>query len=244
MLYLAGHRGLPAHYPENTVEGVTAALSAGAAGVEIDIQFSKDGEPVLLHDMALKRVAGLSGDVSAFELTLLTKMSAHEPERFGDAFLPTPIAPLSDLVSVMRSFPKALLFVEIKEESFDHISREAIVEKVAQCLAAIADQVVIISYDISILRHVRDTVDWPVGWVLRKYNSDSHQLAAEFQPQYLICNYTKLPEDPIPLWSGLWQWFVYDITEGAIAHALSERGVSWVESWDVESLVAMLQEPA
>ena len=244
MLYLAGHRGLPAHYPENTVEGVTAALSAGAAGVEIDIQFSKDGEPVLLHDMALKRVAGLSGDVSAFELTLLTKMSAHEPERFGDAFLPTPIAPLSDLVSVMRSFPKALLFVEIKEESFDHVSREAIVEKVAQCLAAIADQVVIISYDISILRHVRYTVDWPVGWVLRKYNSDSHQLAAEFQPQYLICNYTKLPEDPIPLWSGLWQWFVYDITEGTIAHALSERGVSWVESWDVESLVAMLQEPA
>jgi glycerophosphoryl diester phosphodiesterase len=144
----------------------------------------------------------------------------------------------------MRSFPKALLFVEIKEESFDHLNRETIVEKVAQCLAAIADQVVIISYDLAVLRQVRDTVDWPVGWVLRQYNDSSQQLAAEFQPEYLICNYTKFPAAPTPLWSGLWQWFVYDVTQGAVAQALSERGVSWVESWDVESLVDALQEPA
>ncbi|HEY7771764.1 MAG TPA: glycerophosphodiester phosphodiesterase family protein [Marinagarivorans sp.] len=244
MLYLAGHRGLPAHYPENTVEGVTAALSAGAAGVEIDIQFSKDGEPVLLHDMGLQRVAGLSGDANAFELALLTKMSAHEPERFGDAFLPTPIAPLSDLVAVMRSYPEALLFVEIKEESFTHLSREAIVNKVALCLAPIAEQVVIIAYDLAVLRLMRECVDWPVGWVLTQYDDASYQLATQFQPEYLICNYTKLPAPPTPLWSGLWQWFIYDITQGHIAQALHERGVSWIESWDVESLVASVQEPA
>ncbi len=244
MLNIVGHRGLPAHYPENTLEGITAALSAGAKGVEIDIQFSKDGEPVLLHDVSLKRVTGLSGEVSAFDLELLTKMSAHEPERFGEAFLPTPIAALQDVVPVMQSFPKALIFVEIKDDAFMHVSREAVVNKVQSVLADIAEQVVIISYDLEVLRLVRDTTEWPTGWVLTHFNDEQELLAKSFQPEYLICNHQKLPTDISPLWQGLWQWFIYDVTDASLAEQLSARGVNWVESWDVEQLYNAISEPA
>ena len=243
MINVVGHRGLPAHYPENTLVGLKAALAAGAQGVEIDIQFSKDAEPVLLHDMSLKRVTGLTGNANTFDINLLTKISAHEPSRFGDRFLPTPIPALNDLIALMREYPTAKIFVEIKEESFEHLTREQIVAKVALCLAPIADQVVIISYDLPVLRILRSQVDWPVGWVLTHYDNPSRDLAAEFQPDYLISNVNKLPTQQ-PLWVGVWQWFIYDITESPLALSWAKRGVNWAESWDAVSLLADIHASA
>lgn len=241
-LNIAGHRGLPQDYPENTLVSLEAALAAGAQGVEIDIQFTKDGEPVLLHDLTLKRVTGLSGDVSIFEFSLLGKMSAHEPARFGSRFLPTPIESLRNVAPLMRLYPQATLFVELKAESFAHISRQQAVATLATVLAPIADQCVIISYDIAVLRLARELLDWPVGWVLHQYNDVTLALAKEFQPEYLICNSTKLPPAPTTLCLGLWQWFIYDITDAKEAKQLAARGVSWVESWDVAALIKNLKK--
>ena len=43
---------------ENTVPAVTACLSAGADGVEVDVRLSGDGVLVLCHDATLQRLAG------------------------------------------------------------------------------------------------------------------------------------------------------------------------------------------
>ncbi|WP_053981698.1 glycerophosphodiester phosphodiesterase family protein [Marinagarivorans algicola] len=240
-LYIAGHRGLPQDYPENTLIGLEAALAAGAHGVEIDIQFTKDGEPVLLHDLTLKRVTGLSGDVSMFEFSVLGKMSAHEPARFGSRFLPTPIEALRSIVPLMRLYSQATLFVELKAESFAHTHRQQAVTKLATVLAPIANQCVVISYDIAVLRLVRELLDWPIGWVLSQYNDDILAQAKECQPEYLICHVAKLPPAPTALCLGLWQWFIYDITDAEVAKQLAARGVSWVESWDVTALIKDLK---
>ncbi len=53
-----GHRGSRVPGPENTVEAVDAALSAGADGVEIDVRRSSDGDLVCVHDARLSRPAG------------------------------------------------------------------------------------------------------------------------------------------------------------------------------------------
>ncbi|MCK9894902.1 glycerophosphodiester phosphodiesterase [Frankia sp. AgB32] len=53
-----GHRGSRVPGPENTVEAVDAALSAGADGVEIDVRRSADGDLVCIHDARLSRPAG------------------------------------------------------------------------------------------------------------------------------------------------------------------------------------------
>ena len=42
MLPLIAHRGYPAHYPENTLIGLEAAIKAGAERIEFDIQLSAD----------------------------------------------------------------------------------------------------------------------------------------------------------------------------------------------------------
>ena len=60
-----------------------AALRAGATRIEVDIQMSRDGIPVLLHDEDLVRTAG--ADVSVFDCTLarLQQYDAGQTDRFG-----------------------------------------------------------------------------------------------------------------------------------------------------------------
>ena len=56
--------------PENSWEGLEAAISHGFA-IEIDLQLSHDGIPVVFHDYKLDRVTdevGLISDRSAAEL--------------------------------------------------------------------------------------------------------------------------------------------------------------------------------
>lgn len=53
------HRGLhDASTPENSLAAFAAAREAGY-GVELDVQLSRDGAPVVVHDPDLRRVAGV-----------------------------------------------------------------------------------------------------------------------------------------------------------------------------------------
>lgn len=61
---LIGHRGDPAHAPENTLVSVRSAIARGARAVEVDVRRSSDGVWVALHDSTLKRTTGRRGRVS------------------------------------------------------------------------------------------------------------------------------------------------------------------------------------
>ena len=47
------HRGFSGQYPENTMLAFEKAVEAGADGIELDVQFSKDGKLVIMHDESL-----------------------------------------------------------------------------------------------------------------------------------------------------------------------------------------------
>ena len=80
---LVAHRGYPARFPENSLEGITAALQAGAAYVELDVQSLADGTLVLFHDPTLLRTTGSTGEI--FELTRL-RIGAIAPDIEGEDF--------------------------------------------------------------------------------------------------------------------------------------------------------------
>ncbi len=76
------HRGLwsPGGPPENSIAAFRAAADAGC-GVELDVQLSKDGVPVVFHDPALDRMTQASGavwDRTAEELGALELSSSGE----------------------------------------------------------------------------------------------------------------------------------------------------------------------
>jgi glycerophosphoryl diester phosphodiesterase len=54
-MILVGHRGASYHAPENTRSSILKAWDLGAKGVEFDIQWTLDGEIILLHDETLER---------------------------------------------------------------------------------------------------------------------------------------------------------------------------------------------
>jgi Glycerophosphoryl diester phosphodiesterase len=60
---IVGHRGYPAKYPENTVMGFQAAIALGVDAIELDVQLTGDGVPVVLHDVRLDRTCDDIGSV-------------------------------------------------------------------------------------------------------------------------------------------------------------------------------------
>lgn len=60
--------------PENSPEAVRAAAERGYA-IEIDIQPSADGVPMVFHDYDLKRLTGATGPVSARPATELGRLT-------------------------------------------------------------------------------------------------------------------------------------------------------------------------
>jgi len=52
--HLVAHRGWQRRYPENTLPAIKGALDAGARYIEVDVQLSADGVPVLFHDRTLQ----------------------------------------------------------------------------------------------------------------------------------------------------------------------------------------------
>jgi glycerophosphoryl diester phosphodiesterase len=56
---IIAHRTCPRHAAENSLKGIRTAADLGADAVEIDVQRTLDGVPILMHDRTLWRTAGL-----------------------------------------------------------------------------------------------------------------------------------------------------------------------------------------
>lgn len=70
---LVAHRGgvVEEGLPENSLAALEAAITRGYTHAEVDVNCTKDGVPICLHDQALRRVAGdrrLIADVTLAEL--------------------------------------------------------------------------------------------------------------------------------------------------------------------------------
>lgn len=70
------HRTLMNARPENTVAGIQAVPATGATAVEMDVQWSTSGFPVLMHDPTVDRTTNGTGAPSAMSLGALRALSA------------------------------------------------------------------------------------------------------------------------------------------------------------------------
>ncbi len=77
---ILGHRGAPLEAPENTFGGFRLAVEHGADGVELDVQRSADGAPVVIHDLTLDRTTDGSGEVRTHSWAELSRLHAGPGE--------------------------------------------------------------------------------------------------------------------------------------------------------------------
>lgn len=85
------HRGASGYAPENTLEAFALAITQGADGIELDVQLTKDGIPVVIHDETIDRVTEKKGwvkDYTLKELKELTVLKNKFPE-YSAAKIPT-----------------------------------------------------------------------------------------------------------------------------------------------------------
>ncbi len=202
---LVAHRGYAARYPENTLAAVAAALQEGARYVEIDVQFSADRVPVLIHDAELQRATGHKGRVMDLSAEQLRQISAGEPGRFGDRFTGEHIPTLAELVQFLRGWPGVTAFIELKQESLIYFGIGPVVETVMQVLSPLLPQCVPISFDQAAMEHARQAGAARIGWCFGTWNETALGTARALAPDYLFCDYRKVPPPPEPLWQGPWQ---------------------------------------
>ena len=74
---ILGHRGASAEAPENTMRAFRLALEQGADGVELDVQRSADGVPVVIHDPTLDRTTDGTGAVADLQWSAIARASSR-----------------------------------------------------------------------------------------------------------------------------------------------------------------------
>lgn len=106
------HRGCSRFYPENTLESFQAAAElTGLTGIELDVQLTKDGELVVIHDEDVNRTTDGEGAVGDFTLEELKQLKI--PYEEGETHIPTFHETLTLLAPYCRE--KGLLInVELK----------------------------------------------------------------------------------------------------------------------------------
>lgn len=109
--WLYAHRGLhdnAAKVPENSMAAFRKAVEGGF-GIELDVQMSRDGVPVVFHDFTLERMCGAEGKVCDY--------SYEELQQFTLAGSGERIPKFADVLKMVNG--RVPLIVELKTERTD-----------------------------------------------------------------------------------------------------------------------------
>lgn len=109
------HRGSAGTHPENTMSAFQEAERVGAEGIELDVQLSKDGEVIVIHDEELSRTTNGAGFVKDHTLNQLKTLDASHTfsKQVGTQRIPTLMEVLE-----MYTHNNMLLNIELKNSTF------------------------------------------------------------------------------------------------------------------------------
>ncbi|SRR5258705_5691059 len=239
---LVAHRGYAARFPENTIPALEAAVAAGARFVEVDVQLSSDGEPVLFHDRTLERMCGASGPVHERTLANLRALSCAERGKFAERFAAVRVATLAELVALLRAHTDVFAFVEIKRAAIERFGAERVLAAVAPLLEPLRARVALISFSLPFLALARARSPFALGAVFDAWKEREAPEAASIGAEYVFCDADGLPEDG-SLALARAKLAVYEVAEPARALALAGRGVDLVETFEIGEMTAALRAP-
>lgn len=138
--------------PENTLASFQAALEGGADGVEFDVQFSRDGVPMVIHDEYLGRTTGEDGNQpGAAPGKLVASMTCAQLQQldagswFDPAFSQARIPTMDQVLDLLRP-SNVLINIELKTL---FIPGPGLVEAVVSAVgkAGVAERVVLSSFN-------------------------------------------------------------------------------------------------
>src|SRR3989344_7793410 len=100
-----GHRGAAGHEPENTMISFQRAIDMGADAIELDVQTTKDGEVIAMHDATVNRTTNGGGRVSHLLSVDIRRLRTKKRNQ--------PIPALREILDVYQN--NRAIFIEIKD---------------------------------------------------------------------------------------------------------------------------------
>lgn len=160
-MLIFGHRGAKAYAPMNTLPAFRLAAEQGAHGIELDVQLSKDEEPVVIHDSTVDATTDGSGEVSEMTLAQLQALDAGRwfDEQYAGTRIPT-LAEVFDAVGQQ-------LYINIELKTLLP-SNEPLVQAVAARIRryAMTERVLVSSFNPLALKQFKNAApEIPLGFL-------------------------------------------------------------------------------
>ncbi|WP_338752367.1 glycerophosphodiester phosphodiesterase family protein [Bacillus sp. FJAT-52991] len=134
---VAAHRGIPSLAPENTMAGYQKAYELGADLIETDLQRTKDGHLVIMHDSTVNRTTNGTGKVS--ELTYEEIRQLDAGVKFSPEFAGEKVPSFREFLQAFKG-KDVVLLVELKAENIE----EQVIQEIEE--EGMTDQVLIQSF--------------------------------------------------------------------------------------------------
>lgn len=120
------HRGASGHAPENTMAAFEKAFEMKADYIEIDVQMTRDGRLVAIHDTTVNRTTNGNGCVGDYTLEEIQQLDAGS--WFGEEFAGEQIPTFEEIIDEYRG--KIGILIELKSPEL----YPGMEEKVAEAL--------------------------------------------------------------------------------------------------------------
>jgi len=237
---IVARRGNASEFPENTIASLRSAIELGVRHVEFDVHLSADEIPVVIHDDNLTRTAGRPESVFELSARELTGIEVCERTRFNGRFSDIRIPSLEQVTELLAAHAGVTAFVEIRTQSIRQFGGPTVVARVADRLRPVRGQCVVISRELTAVLDSRRAGARAVGWILDRYDDRTRMKYEALRPDYLVCDRQKLPRSDRRLGRGPWAWMVYEVERAVDALALGARGVDFVQSMAVRTLMQEL----
>lgn len=154
------HRAGAIHAPENTLAALEIAIRQGADYAEIDVQRSRDGTVVVIHDADLMKLAGDPRRVGQTDYQELAQVDIGRS--FHGDFEGERLGRLIDFLEASRN--KIKLMIELKYYGEDKLLAEETLRLVRN--SAMEKQVSIMSLELAAVRQVQGLApDWTIGYL-------------------------------------------------------------------------------
>ena len=152
------HRGSGLLWPENTMVAFQGAVELGYRYLETDLQMTRDGALVTIHDDTVDRTTDRSGLVSDYSLDELRTLDAgYRFERDGGHPYRGQGVRIPTLEELVTAYPEGIFTLDLKSDGME----ETLVELIGRL--GIWDRVIVGSFSGSRLRRFRNLVDRPVA---------------------------------------------------------------------------------
>lgn len=137
------HRGASGYCPENTMVAFKKGLELGATGIETDVQRTKDGKLVLIHDESVERTTGQQGQIKDLTYDEISRLDAGS--WFGSEFAGETI-PLLDELLEWAAPTELIINLELKNNAEEYTGMEQQVIDVIQQYG-LSDRIIISSFN-------------------------------------------------------------------------------------------------